>query len=179
MSTESTHAQKAKRTHYRNTITRIQKNVDDDAIFNAWTKGQLKENFNKIKESQANLDEAVIAITCDEEQIDPAFTSENDAFDDVIMRIKAKISDKLDELNNANGNANQGEQFKLKDLKELTIEVQATDAAGNIPNTWGTFDGDYSKWQSFRDRWLSCMHENRKVKTIVKFQNLKAGAGGI
>lgn len=167
---EEAKAQRVKRTHYRDAIIRIQRKIDDDDVFKTWTKGQLKEYVNKIRDSQANLDETIINITCEEEEADQELLEENNRLDDEIMRIKAKISDRLDEMEKANRGANHDEDVTRKNF---TIEVQATDAAGNIPNTWGTFDGDYAKWQSFRDRWLSTMHNNDKVKTIVKFQNLK------
>lgn len=58
-----------------------------------------------------------------------------------------------------------------------SIRVIQTDAAGNLPNTWGTFSGDYAKWQSFRDRWMP-VHENKEIKAVTKFQALKAACVG-
>lgn len=171
---QATQAHKAKRTFYRSSITRRIEKVNDDAEFGMWTKGQLKENANKIREDQLALDEAVVLMISEEDNLDQEFHTENSELDDAIVQAKAKISDRLDELNAQSVNVTNNQE---ETPKNFTIEVQATDAAGNLPNTWGTFDGDYAKWKSFRDRWLS-LHKNTKVKTLVKFQNLKTACIG-
>lgn len=86
-----------------------------------------------------------------------------------MLRVKGKLRDRVDELSKLGVNQASTQAMNEK----FHIEVQHTDAAGNVPNTWGTSDGDYSKWQSFRDRWLAAMHENDKIKAVTKFQNLK------
>lgn len=61
---------------------------------------------------------------------------------------------------------------------EWRVEVQTADALGNITDTWGKFSGDYAHWHSFRDRFKAAVHENDKLKTIFKFQYLKAAVTG-
>lgn len=60
---EEAKAQRAKRDHYRKSIKRIGKNVDDAAIFSGWSKGQVREYLNKLKSDHSILDEAIIQIT--------------------------------------------------------------------------------------------------------------------
>ncbi|XP_055306802.1 uncharacterized protein LOC129571056 [Sitodiplosis mosellana] len=88
------------------------------------------------------------------------------------MSLKAKLNDQIDALNKANTPTRA-----QSEPRQFQVEVQTTDATGNVPNTWGTFNGEYSKWHSFRDRWLT-LHENKKVKTIVKFTNLQTACIG-
>lgn len=47
-----------------------------------------------------------------------------------------------------------------------------------MPDTWGKFNGDYAKWQSFRDRFMAGVHNNEKVKKIFKFQYLQTACIG-
>lgn len=58
------------------------------------------------------------------------------------------------------------------------VEFATIDALGNIPNTWGTFTGDYSQWHSFRDRFKAAVHENVRLQPIFKFQYLRAAVTG-
>lgn len=173
-------ANKSRREFYRSSILRRIEKIEDADEFAKWSKGQLRESHSKLKEDQSALDETIIQIISGEEATDTGLATENAELDEAIFEAKAKISDRLDELDNQSGNVSTvGNVATVGNGQgKVTIEVQATDAAGNVPNTWGTFDGDYAKWKSFYDRWKSSMHENPKVKTYVKFQNLKTSCIG-
>lgn len=62
-------------------------------------------------------------------------------------------------------------------VSKLQVEVSQKDALADIPNTWGTFNGDYLKWPSFRDRFMP-VHKKEGVLAIHKFQYLKAAVTG-
>lgn len=144
--------------------------INDEATFNAFSKGEITERMAILYEMRIDLRELQAQILS-EEGDDAEF--DDQVINDVIIKLKAKLHDRLEALNNQSNlheKSNPTEPFR--------IEVQQTDATGNVPNTWGTFNGDYSKWKSFRDRWMASMHDNKKVKTIVKFQNLKAACVG-
>lgn len=61
---------------------------------------------------------------------------------------------------------------------EVRVELATADAIGNIQNTWGTFNGDYSQWHSFRDRFKAAVHNNERLQPIFKFQYLKTAVTG-
>lgn len=82
----------------------------------------------------------------------------------------------MDLLNRQENQPNQAQT--QEQTNPIKIEVQTTDASGNVRNTWGTFNGEYDNWQTFRDQWLGAMHNNDKIKTIVKFQNLRTACIG-
>lgn len=62
--------------------------------------------------------------------------------------------------------------------QQINVELQTADAMSNIPNSWGTFSGDYSQWHSFRDLYKCQIHDNDKVPITKKFQYLRASITG-
>lgn len=60
--------------------------------------------------------------------------------------------------------------------KNLTIVTG--DGLANIPNTWGVFSGDYTKWHSFRDCFESSIHNKADLDPVRKFQYLMASVAG-
>lgn len=159
---------KVKREFYRKSIKRFQKQMEDEANFQAWTKGRLKQSLNKIEADSSKLDDVLIQIVCEDERSSGNQVKENEEMDDIIIALKIKIGDRLEVL----------EQKENISKKNTNIETRATNAAENILNTWGTFDGDFAMWRSFRDRWLSMMHKNKNIATTTKFSHLKAACIG-
>lgn len=154
-----------KRKHFMNVIKRLQKQIDDQTMMTAWSRGEVNQRIKKLDEASSQFEDISVQIVCEDDITGNSDIIENEQIDDLVMSLKAKLCDRLSEIDKA-------DSLQPTQTKPYLIEVQQTDASGNIPNTWGTFDGDYSKWKSFRDRWMT-LHENMKVKTIVKFQNLK------
>lgn len=148
-----------------NVIKRLQKQIDDQTMMTAWSRGEVNQRIKKLDEASSQFEDISVQIVCEDDITGNSDIIENEQIDDLVMSLKAKLCDRLSEIDKA-------DSLQPTQTKPYLIEVQQTDASGNIPNTWGTFDGDYSKWKSFRDRWMT-LHENMKVKTIVKFQNLK------
>ena len=167
---------KARRGYYVNQIKRMQTSIQDDAVFSAWGKGEITERIKKIDDASVKLEEIYMELICMEE-ISQEETVDNNEISDLIVALKGKMVDRLDALNKAD--PSQATSDRLMNLDQpFRIEVQQMDATGNIPNVWGDFDGDYAKWKSFRDRWVASMHNNEKVPTITKFQNLKKACIG-
>lgn len=163
----------AKRKYTITQIERVKKAIENKEVFTKWSKGELSERIKKLDDLSTNFDNFNLQLTCDG-NMSQEQANENVAFDDEMMSLKAKLRDRIESLSKS-----ENEQAQAQAQQEpLRIEVQQTDAAGNIPNTWGKFDGDYAKWQSFRDRWLAAMHTNDKVKAVTKFQNLKTACIG-
>lgn len=161
-----------KRSTYIEKVRKIQKSFEDEEIFLNWSKGELKQRLKKLEELDSNLNEINMDLICKQE-LSMEQTAENDEIDDLIMSLKAKATDKIEKIDGENKMANTQSQASTSH----SIRVIQTDAAGNLPNTWGTFNGDYAKWQSFRDRWLP-VHENKDIKSVTKFQALKTACVG-
>lgn len=50
--------------------------------------------------------------------------------------------------------------------------------AGQMENTWGDFDGNLTKWQTFHDCFKAAVHDNQTIAEVFKFQRLKASLKG-
>ncbi|RYE12923.1 MAG: DUF1759 domain-containing protein, partial [Sphingobacteriaceae bacterium] len=99
---------------------------------------------------------------------------EDEVLANKVMAAKAKLANRLDALC-----VNQANTVDMASIEEkITVEVQQTDASGNIPNVWGTFDGDYAQWNSFHDKWVASIHNDEKIKAVRKFQLLQAACIG-
>lgn len=57
------------------------------------------------------------------------------------------------------------------------VEVNTADLPLN-QNTWGKFDGDLFRWQSFRDRFTAAVHQNDRIKPVFKLQHLLTALNG-
>lgn len=161
-----------KRTLIIASIKKIQSHFDDEEKFNGFSKGDLNERKKRLENLSLSLSENNMEMVCKEE-LSEAHSRENDQYDDVVMTLKAKASDRIDKIENDN----KPTSSQAAAHTNSTIRVIQMDAAGNIPNTWGTFNGDYAKWQNFRDRWMP-IHENKEIKSITKFYALKAACLG-
>lgn len=161
-----------KRTVYSTKIKNMQKQFDDDAIFLNWSKGDLEERKMRLQDLSGQLDLVNLELECKDE-LSADESRENVELDNLVMSLKAKATDKIDQI----VNDKQSQNLRDTTKSDQTIRVIQTDAAGNLPNTWGTFSGDYAKWQSFRDRWMP-IHKNKEVLAVTKFQALKAACIG-
>lgn len=47
-----------------------------------------------------------------------------------------------------------------------------------IENTWGEFDGTWTHWQGFHDRFKAAVHDNEQIPSIFKFQHLMKSLKG-
>lgn len=173
MNIEASHEQKALLKRFKLQYAYLNKQVADqrmrildEAEFTSWSKGELSERMAVLNELRMDLKELLMQVM--NKNLDHA-AFEYEEISDILIKLRGKLSDRIEALNMQSNMHNTSIPSQ-----PLRIEVQQTDAAGNIPNTWGTFNGDYAKWKSFRDRWVASMHDNSKVATIVKFQNLKA-----
>lgn len=175
MSQQKVKLERIKRTRHRDKIKRIKSQIDDAEIFNALTNIELSEYLSDVMRSSSEIDEAALQIECLEDGPSLDLKAEDNEMDNLIFTLKTKIKSRLNTLEAGNKAATSKQNASQN---PISIEVQTTDACGNIPNTWGTFDGDYAKWHSFRDRWLTAMHENKNVKVIKKFENLLAACIG-
>lgn len=57
------------------------------------------------------------------------------------------------------------------------IQVEVSEAS-TIHTTCGTFDGDIYYWRSFRDKFVASVHENERIKPVMKLQHLLKALSG-
>lgn len=104
----------------------------DDATRQAWSKGNIIERqyqFNQwLSQLEAIQIEAISDLDLDS-QIDFA---EDDDFNEKAVVTKAKLRDRLDELTKTDT-----VHVKAAPTEKFQIELQQTDATGNISNVWG------------------------------------------
>lgn len=154
---------------YIKAIEKIKNDISVEATFHSWSMYDVLERIKRIEQIEAHLTNISITLGCE-------FSSEDELVDDetyaLIMSLKAKLSARVALFKRQNDAL-----APLVQVQPLQLEMPRTDATGNVPNTWGTFDGDYTQWKSFRDRWM-LLHDNKDVKPIVKLQNLKTACTG-
>lgn len=176
--------------YYENKIKHLIEQINNNAIFPQWTKGDISERQKMLNDWAKHLENIHIDVMCDLDDATQSDFREDETLSSSTISAKAKLANRLDEFNAPTSNQVDNASIDLNDVSvgndnalrigknKIEIEVQQTDSNGNIPNVWGKFDGDYAKWKSFHDRWVASMHDNKKVKTIVKFQNLQAACVG-
>lgn len=82
------------------------------------------------------------------------------------------------EQNNGIRNAQQPQQMAAPPpgyypMQQFFIQCHGNvRASGKIENTCGDFDGTYSKWQGFHDRFKFAVHDNDSYAPAMKFQAL-------
>lgn len=81
-------------------IRKLQKQFDNVEIFTKWTKGDLEVRFKRLEALGNSLNENNMELVCKSERTQEIET-ENDMLDDLVMALKAKATDKIDEIINA------------------------------------------------------------------------------
>lgn len=164
-----------KREFYLKAMKRNAKMVNDEAVFTAWSKGMIEERLISFEENYKKFELHCVNIECndwiEDEEAESDMRIENDIMELEYYAIKAKLRDRLAELE-------PKVEIQPKVSEPVRVEVTQNDALSNIPDTWGKFNGDYSKWQSFRDRFKAAIHDSERVKPIFKFQYLQTACVG-
>lgn len=77
----------------------------------------------------------------------------------------------------AQENVDVPEQLAQQLLQNRPIVVSC---GGNrqVENTWGEFDGTWTHWQGFHDRFKAAVHDNNQIPSIFKFQYLMKSLKG-
>ncbi|XP_055309640.1 uncharacterized protein LOC129573278, partial [Sitodiplosis mosellana] len=162
---------KKKHAFHEKAVKTIRDQINDKAMFDGWSKGDLNERISKLHDLDCQLNDIHLSMVCENAEDDDMLLFGEDS-STLIMGLKAKLKDRIDAINKQDAPAPVASE-----PRSVQVEVQTTDACGNIPNTWGTFDGDYDSWNSFRDRWLP-LHNNKKIAATIKFTNLKTACIG-
>lgn len=161
-------ALKKKLDYFTRKLQELIEKVNDDETLSSWSRGNLSERQKNLETWQASLTQVHMDAICDLDIASQADFADDKKLTEDITTAKARLSDRL----HAMSQAAPSQAGIVLGREQIKFEVSQVDVTGNIPNIWGKFDGDYSKWRSFRDRWIAAIHNNEKVTTIVKFQNL-------
>lgn len=137
--------------------------------------GQM--SLAEVREWRATLDRNFDLFTNEQLNVNQLangqMAAEADIFwrvEEMVIRIRATIGTRIDELA-------QGREVPREQPQPIRVEVSTTDLPSN-QNTWGKFDGDLVKWQSFRDKFTAAVHENERIKPVFKLQHLLAALTG-
>lgn len=146
---------KIKKQRLEKKIERLTEQIINKESIENWTEGDISERQFQLKDLNSQLEkvheDALLELDV-ETQSD--FT-ENEELNDKIMTAKARLFDLLKTISKSESSQHDNASI---DKNKIQIEVMQTDASGNVPNIWGKFDGDYSKWKSFHDKWVASMH---------------------
>lgn len=164
------------RTHFENCINRIDAQIKNADEFNVMQIARLEELLKHAETNYDKFEAAHLKVISDPGQ---AAEIENHntvmvAVESVYLGIREAVRARIIALTPAQTQI----QNQHMAPPEFRVEVSTHDALGNIPNTWGTFSGDYSQWHSFRDRFKAAVHDNPRMQTAFKFQYLKAALTG-
>lgn len=165
------------RTHYENAINRIEAHIKNADEFNVMTIARLEEILKHAETNYEKFEAAHLKVISDPGQA-AEIGNHNTvmvAVESVYLGIREAVRGRIIVLTPAPQMQAPNQQMAPP---EFRVEVSTHDALGNIPNTWGTFSGDYSQWHSFRDRFKAAVHDNPRMQTAFKFQYLKAAVTG-
>lgn len=161
-----------KRDFYLKAIQRMQKQIDDEALHQAWS---LEETDERFKQLQAHCDSFQMQCmllsaenNLDEDQI-MKIEDENQAIETLCIQLKVKLRVHMEALTKPSCKATitkpptTGEPAK--------VEQQSTTVT--IENTWGIFTGNLSDWQAFQAKFTKAMNAHPKLSPNEKLNILK------
>lgn len=159
-----------KRSYSIEKFVHLRNQIDDDQIFNGWSKALVEEKLQFLQDRYDKIETNDLRVECDVEmetqEERKARIEENNALETDYLACKSKMRARIGELSPV--------VSRQPNQEKMQIEVQSA----NIENTWGTFNGEYENWQRFHDLFKAGVHENNRVKTIFKFQMLQAACVG-
>lgn len=155
-----------RRQTYENSLTTSFKVIDES--YQQLTLAQANDLLKSIETLFGRFENEHFALVCDPNQT-PFVETHMEVFTIVNsqnIHARQMLAEKIAELTPQA----VAPPIVQAEPKKIQVELQTPDALANITNTWGKFGGDYSQWHSFRDKWLSQIHENEKVRPVLKLQ---------
>lgn len=127
--------------------------------------GLLETDFNALRNEHSALLKQ--AKDVDEANTHGAFYNDKE---ELYLETRKLFRKRLEELKPKPKQSNTQAQAEAGTMK---LELKNAE----IPNTWGTFDGSYSAWPSFRDRFVA-VHNNADVTVARKLDLLSKALVG-
>lgn len=165
-------------TYYNNQVTLIIDQASNAETLAKWTECEILERRERLRGFQMHLDDIHKEAMCElDEQTQNDFNGLDGHFaqNEKIIATVAKLTERAMLIA---AKPSTSAIAAIEKNNKIQVEVQQVDSSGNIQNVWGTFDGDFSKWRTFHDKWVASMHTNEKVKKVTKLQNLQAACIG-
>lgn len=120
-----------------------------------------KKNYGKVFLSYNDEDRKTLS---------DMYTTFQYAFFRASGALKGKISKQQPQL------ASEG--VPSSDAQTVNVQLNMPVQQHDLRNTWGEFDGNYTKWPGFYDRFKAAIHDNEAVSPAFKFQYLKKSLVG-
>lgn len=170
-----------RRDHYVDAIRRAGEQLTEEAIA-AMPRLDLEDRLLMLEASWRHYEEEHLTL-----RANPALVQHREAhlqlyveLEEAYLQIRRVVRQRTENLR---AEERRAEMILLQNQQQLPqqaqqIVVQTADALANIPNTWGTFSGDFAQWHSFRDRFTTAVHANNKIPITFKFQYLTSAVTG-
>lgn len=170
-----------RRVTFEKAIEKLLAECTDDAIA-TMDLVSLEDSIAKIERLFDKFELEHLSVVGDSETPADADTANGKYLevDNLCQNVRRKLRTKFRELQKAEEEARQRNMPAPTDAEQrkVLVEVQNADPLSSVTNTWGTFEGDYSKWHDFRDRFKAGVHDNPKVVVMHKYQLLKKAMVG-
>lgn len=167
-----------RRTVFKSAIDKMLSSLEGERL-NALTIAQIEERLRKLDDNWINYRTEHLTIMCETaiRQVEALHRIEYDALESqlelLIDRLRERLAllRKAEMAENIQPAASRGEG---SNSNQRPIQIVTGDGMANIPNTWGKFTGEYSKWPTFRDCFEGAIHSSKELDDIQKFQYLIA-----
>lgn len=171
----------ATRVHCSEEINDLLAGFQDQPVFYQLSLIQLKNRSKELEDIWDQYERAHIDLmseTADAQEI-ATHRADNRAVKAVCREARDLLAERMAVLQPA-PQAIAGDQ----PAAPVRVEVQHLEStSGNITNTWGTFEGDYTQWRAFRDRFNAAVHAIDALKPVQKLRlllnSLKGEAKGV
>lgn len=158
------------RSHRRDThmhsLRRVEKQCKSDE-FAQISFDQAEELLDRVKSDFKNFQFEHLSIVSEVE--DP---EEYAGYEELYAEMQSLTSDLRVRLKQKMSDLKPAPPVQIPvETAPVRVELSATDMPSNH-NTWGTFDGNFAEWLSFRDKFLAAVHTNERIKPVFKLQYL-------
>lgn len=145
-----------KRNFYKEKISKIGKDINDEESFKNFSVYELNELWAVLSATHDKFEIKCLALSYDDEldsdeqeQID----QENASVDQLCIKIKAKICERIDQIKS--GVMEDSKAEKIKDPEsEKALE---SGKKCEVKNNWGMFDGKFGAFSKFYENFISAM----------------------
>ncbi|KAJ8961485.1 hypothetical protein NQ318_014733 [Aromia moschata] len=165
----------AKRGSVKASITRIEKFIDD--ISDDVTVNNLKSRLKHLEELYAKYDDIQLNL----EVINQTdFGDDRESIEDKYLNLKGRFEDLIEQklaisvINSGVRSVNETSEAGIDSISGHLNENYAGLPKISLPQ----FDGDYDKWQNFKDLFTNLVHDCANVSKIRKLYYLKSALRG-
>lgn len=144
----------------------------DEPAFREFSAAVLNDSMASALRSFERFETEHMAILSEATLSSAQFLAQNQIFaqtEQKLNTLRAKLQNRITEL--------APEVQAQAQPQAVRVEINAAELAQG-QNTWGKFNGNLFKWQSFRDKFSAAVHTNDNMKPVFKLQHLLASLEG-